>query len=392
MSFNNSDVIPYGRQQITEDDISAVVKVLRSPFLTQGPIVPKFEQAVSLKVGAQFGVAVNNATSALHIACLSLGLGPNDRIWTSPITFVASANCGRYCGAQVDFVDIEPDTGLMSITALKVKLQKAEQLGALPKIVVPVHLGGASCDMKALDQLAHRYQFYVVEDASHAIGGKYRNEPVGSCTYSNICIFSFHPVKIITTGEGGLATTNDPELARRMTDLRSHGIIKDATRFERPAAGQWSYEQQVLGYNYRLSDIHAALGLSQLQRLDEIMVERHHLHDQYRKLMTDLPLKLLRIPQGVYSSLHLAVIRLEDPCPELHRVIFDGLRSAGIGVQLHYSPVHLQPIYRRLGFNENDYPQAESYAKNAISLPIYPGLQKTDLERIANTLTHLIAK
>ena len=390
----NSDprvFLPYGRQTITESDIAAVESVLRSPFLTQGPAAPAFEQAVASKVGADHGVAVNSATSALHIACLALGLGPGDRLWTSPITFVASANCARYCGAEVDFVEIEPSTGLMSVTALEQKLQHAERNGTLPKIVVPVHLCGTSCAMQPIAALADRYGFAVLEDASHAIGGRYQGEAVGSCLYSSICVFSFHPVKIITTGEGGLATTNDPQLARHMADMLSHGIIKDSQRFERPAPGPWSYEQQNLGFNYRLTELQAALGLSQLKRLDSIVEERQRLLDYYQLILAHLPIRMLEIPQDVISALHLAVIRLENPSPQHHRRIFEGLRSAGIGVQLHYTPVHLQPYYRRFGFQEGDYPEAEAYASNAISLPIYPGLEQNDQQRVVNTLTTLLS-
>ncbi len=383
--------LPYGRQTISEDDIAAVVNVLRSPYLTQGPTVPAFEQAVAAIVGANYSVAVNSATSALHVACLALGLEPGDRLWTSPITFVASANCARYCGAAVDFVDIDPATGLMSMAALAAKLEQAELKGTLPKVVVPVHLCGTSCDMASIAALADRYGFAVLEDASHAIGGCYQGEPVGNCRHSAICVFSFHPVKIITTAEGGLATTNDPHLAQRMADLRSHGITKDAARFERPAPGPWSYEQQDLGYNYRMTDLQAALGLSQLQRLDQIVVERQRLLDQYRHMLAGLPLQLLEIPQDVSSSLHLAVIRLEDPTPTHHRSVFDGLRAAGIGVQLHYTSVHLQPYYRRLGFREGDFPEAEAYTSNAISLPLFPGLQESDQLRVADTLTTLLS-
>ena len=381
--------LPYGRQTISEDDIAAVVNVLRSPYLTQGPTVPAFEQAVAAIVGANYSVAVNSATSALHVACLALGLEPGDRLWTSPITFVASANCARYCGAAVDFVDIDPATGLMSTAALAAKLEQAELKGTLPKVVVPVHLCGTSCDMASIAALADRYGFAVLEDASHAIGGCYQGEPVGNCRHSAICVFSFHPVKIITTAEGGLATTNDPHLAQRMADLRSHGITKDASRFERPAPGPWSYEQQDLGYNYRMTDLQAALGLSQLQRLDQIVVERQRLLDQYRHMLAGLPLQLLEIPQDVSSSLHLAVIRLEDPTPTHHRSVFDGLRAAGIGVQLHYTAVHLQPDDRRMGFREGDFPEAEAYTNNAISLPLFPGLQESDQLRVADTLTTL---
>jgi len=391
MSSEQKPFLPYGRQTITEADIAAVVEVLRSPFLTQGPAVPAFEQAVATKVGARHGVSVNSATSALHIACLALGLGPGDRLWTSPITFVASANCGRYCGAGVDFVDIDAATGLMSMAVLKAKLEQAEGTGTLPKVVVPVHLAGSSCDMAAIGALAERYGFAVLEDASHAIGGRYQGEPVGNCRHSSITVFSFHPVKIITTGEGGLATTNDPELAQRMAELRSHGIVRDAERFERQAAGPWAYEQQQLGYNYRLTDIQAALGLSQLQRLYEIVYERNRQLQCYRELLVDLPVQLLEVPEAVVSSVHLAVIRLQKTTASLHRSVFEGLRAAGIGVQLHYSPVHLHPYYRHMGFAEGQFPQAEAYATSAISLPLYPGLQVDDQHRVANTLSTLMS-
>ena len=389
MSSEPSPFLPYGRQTITEADISAVVDVLRSPFLTQGPTVPAFEQAVANQVGARHGVAVNSATSALHIACLALGLGPGDRLWTSPITFVASANCGLYCGATVDFVDIEPATGLMSMAALQTKLEQAEGTGSLPTVVVPVHLAGSSCDMAAIGALAERYGFAVLEDASHAIGGRYQGEPVGNCCHSAITVFSFHPVKIITTGEGGLATTNHPLLAQRMAELRSHGIVREAERFERPAAGPWVYEQQQLGFNYRITDIQAALGLSQLQRLDEIVAERNRQLQHYRDLLADLPLQLLDVPEGVLSSVHLAVIRLQQATAGQHRQVFEGLRAAGIGVQLHYSPVHLQPYYRAMGFAEGQFPEAEGYARSAISLPLFPGLSSDEQKKASNTLFSL---
>ena len=383
-------LLPYGRQTITEADIAAVVAVLRSPFLTQGPAVPAFEQALAQRVGARHAIAVNSATSALHLACLALGLGPGDRLWTTPITFVASANCGRYCGADVDFVDIDAATGLISVEALAVKLRQAAEAGCLPKVLVPVHLCGTSCAMEPIAALAQQYGVAVLEDASHAIGGTYQNHPVGDCRYSAITVFSFHPVKIITTAEGGLATTDDSQLAQRMADLRNHGITKEEARFERPAAGPWSYEQQDLGFNYRLTDLQAALGLSQLQRLELIVAERQRLLEQYRRCLAGLPLRLLEIPEDVRSALHLAVIRLDDPSPAHHHQVFEGLRASGIGVQLHYSPVHLQPYYRRLGFKEGDFPAAEAYASNAISLPLYPGLQDAELQRVADTLTTLL--
>ncbi|QNG27874.1 UDP-4-amino-4,6-dideoxy-N-acetyl-beta-L-altrosamine transaminase [Synechococcus sp. HK01-R] len=390
MSNHSRSFIPYGRQTVTEADIHAVVEVLRSSYLTQGPVIPAFEEAVSSKVSAKYGVAVNSATSGLHIACLALGLGAGDYLWTSPITFVASANCGLYCGATVDFVDIDPTTGLMSIDALSAKLEQAEISGTLPKVVVPVHLTGSSCDMAAISLLAERYGFAVIEDASHAIGGQYHGEPVGNCRYSDITVFSFHPVKIITTGEGGLNTTNNPVLAQCMTELRSHGIVREAEQFKYPPAGPWVYEQQQLGFNYRITDLQAALGLSQLQRLDEIVAERNsHLH-HYQVLLADLRVHLLEVPKDVRSSVHLAVIRLVDSRPEHHRCIFEGLRNAGIGVQLHYSPVHLQPYYRNLGFKPNDFPEAEAYGRNAISLPLYPGLKNHEKEFIVNLLADLL--
>lgn len=389
--FNPKPTLPYGRQTISEADIAAVVNVLRGPFLTQGPAVPIFEKAVAEKVGAAYGVAMNSATSALHLACLALELGPDDWLWTTPITFVASANCARYCGAKVDFVDIDPRTGLMSVKALSMKLETAKRNGKLPKIVVPVHLCGTSCEMKSINKLAQEYGFVILEDASHAIGGNYRGHPVGNCKYSSITVFSFHPVKIITTGEGGLATTNDAELAQKMAELRSHGITKDAKRFEHRPAGPWSYEQQNLGYNYRITDIQAALGLSQLQGLDGIVSERNRQIERYRELLAEMPVKLLSIPEDVLSSLHLAVIRLAETEPDKHRLVFEGMRAASIGVQLHYSPVHLQPYYRRLGFREGDFPEAEAYGTNAMSLPLFPGLHDGDQQRVVRTLAELLA-
>ena len=297
-----------------------------------------------------------------------------------------------YCGADVDFVDVNPSTGLISITALQQKLKVAKQNNKLPKILVPVHLAGSSCDMKSIADLAEQYGFSVIEDASHGIGGQYKNHPVGSCKYSDICIFSFHPVKIITTGEGGLATTNNPDLAQRMTDLRSHGIVREPTRFERVSSGPWMYEQQKLGFNYRMTDIQAALGISQLSRLDAIVFERNRQFAYYKKLLVGLPVELLHIPHGVHSSLHLAVVRLQNFTVEQHRLIFEGLRALGIGVQLHYSPVHLQPYYRALGFTDGQYPEAEAYATSAISLPIFPGLSVADQDRVVSSLAVLLHK
>lgn len=386
----STDYIPYGRQHITEADIQSIEAVLRSPWLTQGPVVPKFEHAVATNVGARYAVAVNSATSALHVACLALGLGPGDRLWTTPITFVASANCARYCGAEIDFVDIDPASGLISVVALERKLESAALAGLLPKVIVPVHLSGSSCAMAPISALARRYGIAVLEDASHAIGGHYKEEPVGNCRYSDITVFSFHPVKIITTGEGGLATTNDETLARRMADLRSHGIVKEQSRFQLTPAGDWSYEQQELGFNYRMTDIQAALGLSQLQRLETIVKERRELLSEYDRMMTGLPLRMLEVEIDVQTAGHLAIIRLDNTCPEHHRAIFSGLRASQIGVQVHYTPVHLQPYYRGLGFRESDFPAAEAYATNAISLPIYPGLLKKHQEKVVSCLSSLL--
>lgn len=386
MSSSSKDFLPYGCQNITKSDLVAVQEVLCSPFLTQGPAVPAFEQAVASKVGANHGIAVNSATSALHIACLALGLGPGDRLWTSPISFVASANCGRYCGADIDFVDIDPATGLISIEALAQKLKQSQREGTLPKVVVPVHLAGSSCDMAAIGSLAEDYKFAVIEDASHAIGGRYFNEPVGNCRNSAITVFSFHPVKIITTGEGGVATTNNSELAQYMADLRSHGITKDSSRFLQPSPGPWGYEQQMLGFNYRMTDIQAALGLSQLQRLDDIVIERNRQLKYYENLLSALPVKLLGIPENVHSSVHLAVVLLKNINSCQHRNIFNDLRSSAIGVQVHYSPIHLQPYYKKLGFVEGQFPEAELYGRSAISLPLFPGLAKHDQERVVIAL------
>lgn len=368
-------MIPYGRQEILAADIDAVVEVLRSDFLTQGPAVPRFEQAVARYCSATHGVAVNSATSALHIACLALGLGPGDRLWTSPITFVASANCGLYCGANVDFVDIDPRTYNISVARLEQKLKCAEASGALPKIVVPVHLCGQPCDMGAIHELSQRYGFNVIEDASHAIGGKYRGEPIGSGRYSDITVFSFHPVKIVTTAEGGMAVTNDAALAERMVMLRSHGITRDAEQMTRAPDGPWYYQQVDLGFNYRLTDLQAALGLSQLRRVDDYVARRHVLARRYDDLLGDLPVTLpWQHPDG-YSGLHLYVIRLQlDKVGATHREVFEALRELGIGVNLHYIPVPAQPYYERLGFKSGDFPEAERYYAEAISLPMYPTL------------------
>lgn len=368
-------MIPYGRQDISQADIDAVVEVLRSDFLTQGPMVPRFEQAIAGHVGARHALAVNSATSALHIACLALGLGSGDWLWTSPITFVASANCGLYCGAQVDFVDIDPRTFNLCPQALARKLAQAERDGCLPKIVIPVHLCGQPCDMAAIHALAQRYGFKVIEDASHAIGGKYQGDFIGSGRYSDITVFSFHPVKIITTAEGGMAVTNDDELARRMGLLRSHGITRDPAQMTHETDGPWYYQQIDLGFNYRMTELQAALGVSQMTRLDTFVARRHELARRYDALLTDLPLSTPWQHPDSYSGLHLYVIRLDlRQSGKSHRQVFDALREHGIGVNLHYIPVHTQPYYLAMGFKTGDFPEAERYYREAISLPMYQGL------------------
>jgi UDP-4-amino-4,6-dideoxy-N-acetyl-beta-L-altrosamine transaminase len=373
-------MIPYGRQDVTQADIDAVVAVLGSDFLTQGPAVPRFEKAVSARVGAQHAVAVSTATSALHVACMALGLGPGDLLWTVSNTFVASANCGRYCGADIDFVDIDPITWNMSLASLKAKLVAARKQGRLPKVVVPVLFAGQPTEQEEIWQLAQEYGFRVLEDASHAIGASRRGVPVGNCRWSDIAVFSFHPVKIITSGEGGMALTNDPELARRMELLRSHGITRDVRRFRAADPAAWHYEQQALGFNYRLTDIQAALGTSQLGRLDGYVERRNALARAYESALKGLPLQLPVVQAENRSAFHLYVIRLKlDRIRSTHRQVFDHMRSHGIAVNLHYAPVHLQPYYRDLGFSEGQQPEAEAYGASAMTLPLYPAL--TDLEQ-----------
>lgn len=382
-------MIPYGRQDIQQDDIDAVVTVLRSDFLTQGPLVPRFEQAVAEQCGARHAVAVNSATSALHIACMALGLGPGDWLWTSPITFVASANCGLYCGAQVDFVDIDPRTYNLCPVALERKLQEAAAAGRLPKVVVPVHLCGQVCDMQAIHALSQRYGFHVIEDASHAIGGRYRGEPVGCGRYSDITVFSFHPVKIITTAEGGMAVTNRTECAERMELLRSHGITRDPAQMTHAPDGPWYYQQIDLGYNYRMTEVQAALGLSQLHRLQDYVARRHALAARYDELLGGLPLTLPWQHPDSHSALHLYVVRLriEALAGRTHRQVFESLRAQGIGVNLHYIPVPSQPHYRRLGCDPARFPEAQRYYAEAISLPLYATLTEGQQHAVADALT-----
>lgn len=385
-------MIPYGRQDITQADIDAVVGVLQSDFLTQGPMVPRFEQSVARHVGAEHALAVNSATSALHIACLALGLGPGDLLWTSPITFVASANCGLYCGAQIDFVDIDPRTYNLCPQALERKLEQAEREGRLPKVVVPVHLCGQPCDMQAVHALAQRYGFKVIEDASHAIGGKYRGEFIGNCRYSDITVFSFHPVKIITTAEGGMALTNNVELANKMVLLRSHGITRDPALMTHESDGPWYYQQVDLGFNYRMTELQAALGVSQMERLDEYVACRHQLSRRYDELLAELPITLPWQHPDSYSGLHLYVIRLHLPkIQKTHRQVFEVLREQGVGVNLHYIPVHTQPFYQRMGFKVGDFPYAETYYTEAISLPMFQRMTYEQQDQVVATLYKVLS-
>lgn len=384
-------MIPYGRQDISQQDIDAVVEVLQSDFLTQGPKVPAFEQTVAKHVGAAHALAVNSATSALHIACMALGLGQGDWLWTTPNTFVASANCGLYCGAQVDFVDIDPVTYNLCPKELEKKLIAAEKTGKLPKVVVPVHFSGQPCDMQAIHQLAQTYGFKIIEDASHAIGGKYKDEFIGNCRYSNITVFSFHPVKIITTAEGGLALTNDDALAEKLNLYRSHGVTRDTSLMTHEPDGPWYYQQVALGFNYRMTELQAALGISQMQRLDEFVAQRHRLAERYNKLLADLPLTLPWQHPDSYSGLHLYVTRLQlDKINKSHRQVFEELRDAGIGVNLHYIPVHMQPYYQDMGFKKGDFPEAERYYNEAISLPMFSTMTEQQQEEVIAVLSKVL--
>lgn len=384
-------MIPYGRQDISAADIQAVVDVLRSDYLTQGPAVPAFEKSLAEYCKVPHAVAMNSATSALHVACLALGVGKGDVVWTTPITFVASANCALYCGADIDFVDIDPKTYNMSAERLSQKLAHAKQNGKLPKVVIPVHLCGQPCDMESIHALGRQYGFKIIEDASHAIGGKYLNEPIGNCRYSDITIFSFHPVKIITTAEGGMAMTKDAQLAKRMQLLRSHGITRDAGDMTHAPDGPWYYQQIDLGYNYRMTDLQAALGLSQMQRLDEFVSKRHLLAKRYDQLLNTLPVRIPQQHESGYSGLHLYVVRLKlDQTGKTHLQAFEALRQAGIGVNLHYIPVYRQPYYEGLGFKAGHCPEAECYYAEAISLPMYPGLTDAQQDRVVTALQEIL--
>jgi UDP-4-amino-4,6-dideoxy-N-acetyl-beta-L-altrosamine transaminase len=386
-------MIRYGQQDITQDDIDSVVQTLRSVNLTQGPQITQFEDKLANFIGAKHAYAVNSATSGLHIACMALELGPGDILWTSPNTFVASANCALYCGASVDFVDIDPLTYNMSVKKLSDKLINASKNGSLPKIVIPVHFAGQPCDMKAIHELSIKYNFKIIEDASHAVGASYRDSYIGSCKYSDIAVFSFHPVKIITTGEGGMAVTNCEKLAKKLSLFRSHGITRNSLDLEYDDIGPWYYEQLELGYNYRMTDIQASLGISQLDRLEDFIVKRHEVAKFYNKNLAGLPLTLpFQSIEGV-SSYHLYVIKLNlEEINVTHREVFEFLRSKEILVNIHYIPVHTQPFYRNLGFSNGDFPEAENYYRRAISIPMHPSLTDKELDYVVKTLKEILDK
>jgi len=388
------DTVPYGRQDIQDSDVAAVLDVLRSDFLTQGPAVPRFEKAVSEFCGAAHAVAVNSATSALHIALLALGVGAGDTVWTSPNTFVASSNAALYCGASVDFVDIDLETYNLSVTFLREKLEKAAVLGVLPKVVIPVHLTGQPCDMRAIHELSQQYGFKVVEDASHAIGGRYLGGAIGNCEYSDITVFSFHPVKIVTTAEGGMALTNNSVLAEQMALFRSHGITRDPLLMTQGPEGPWYYEQIALGYNYRMTELQAALGVSQMQRLQGYVDRRHEIAARYTQELQGLPLVFPKHEEFAHSAYHLYVIRLDLDAikPLTHLEVFQSLRERDILVNLHYIPVHTQPYYKKLGFEWGDFPNAEAYYKSAISIPMFPTLSVDAQDTVIDALHEILAK
>jgi UDP-4-amino-4,6-dideoxy-N-acetyl-beta-L-altrosamine transaminase len=386
-------VIPYGRQHITKDDVDSIIDVLKSDFLTQGPAVPEFEKAVSEYCGSAYGVAVNSATSALHIACKAVDLGKEDILWTVPNTFVASANCARYCGAEVDFVDIDPATYNMCVEALSIKLKSAEKLGKLPKVVIPVHFAGQPCDMVAIHALSQKYGFKIIEDASHAIGASYSGIKVGSCEHSDVTVFSFHPVKIITTGEGGMALTNDQNIAQRMSRLRTHGITTDQSLMEERALNEiWNYQQIELGFNYRMTDIQAVLGLSQLKRLDEYIISRNQIAKTYNEELSLLPVVTPYQHANAYSSYHLYPIRApEQSSPKSQFQVYSELRSSGIGANIHYIPVHRQPYYEKLGFKLGDFPEAEKFHKEVISLPMFAVLSSDQQNDVIDALHKILS-
>ena len=380
-------VIPYARQSITKQDIDAVTEVLQSDYLTQGPVVPAFEDAVANLVGAKHAIAGNSATSMLHIACLALGVTDGDLVWTSPISFVASANCALYCGAEIDFVDIDSETFNMSPTALATKLEEARKSNKLPKVIIPVHMGGQSCDMKSIGLLAKQYGIKVIEDASHAIGGMYNSRRIGNCAHSDITIFSFHPVKIITSGEGGMATTQDESLAHRMRMLRSHGITRNETEFEFDNDGPWYYEQQELGLNYRLTDIAAALGLSQLQRIDAFINQRNAIAARYNNAFASTQLAIPHINSDCISAFHLYIARCDFENSDVTRVqLFENMKNSGVLLNLHYIPIYRQPFYSKMSFDPKSFPNAERYYKQAFSIPMYADLTEADQDTVISSL------
>ena len=380
-------VIPYARQSITKQDIDAVTEVLQSDYLTQGPVVPAFEDAVANLVGAKHAIAGNSATSMLHIACLALGVTDGDLVWTSPISFVASANCALYCGAEIDFVDIDSETFNMSPTALATKLEEARKSNKLPKVIIPVHMGGQSCDMKSIGLLAKQYGIKVIEDASHAIGGMYNSRRIGNCAHSDITIFSFHPVKIITSGEGGMATTQDESLAHRMRMLRSHGITRNETEFEFDNDGPWYYEQQELGLNYRLTDIAAALGLSQLQRIDAFINQRNAVATRYNNAFASTQVAIPHINSDCISAFHLYIARCDFENSDVTRVqLFENMKNSGVLLNLHYIPIYRQPFYSKMSFDPKSFPNAERYYKQAFSIPMYADLTEADQDTVISSL------
>ena len=384
-------IIPYGRQDITQEDVDSVIKVLKSDFITHGPSINLFEESLRNYTKANFVSVLNSATSALHISCLALGVGKDDIVWTSANTFVASANCALYCGARVDFVDIDPLTNNICVNSLEEKLIKAQKSGNLPKVVIPVHLTGQSCKMNEIYNLSLKYGFSIIEDASHAIGGHYENHLVGSCKYSDITVFSFHPVKIITTGEGGAAHTNSKDLHDKIKLLLSHGITKEPSVVDPELNGLWYYEQFDLGYNYRMTDIQAALGVSQIKRLDKIIKDRNRIAKRYDAELKQLPIKIPTVIDECLSSRHLYVIRLNvEEIDHTHKEIFKDLRKNGIGVNLHYIPVYYHPYYKKMGFKKGYCPESEKYHNEAISIPIYPTLSESDQTRVIDVLTKIV--
>lgn len=379
-------MIPYGKQNIIKEDIDAVIEVLNSDFLTQGPVVEKFEKELCDYTGSEYALALNSATSALHCACLALGVCKGDLVWTSPITFVASANCALYCGADIDFVDIDYESNNISIEALRLKLENAEASNRLPKVIIPVHMGGESCDMKSIYKLSQKYGFKIIEDASHAIGATYNNSKVGSCKYSDITVFSFHPVKIITTAEGGAALTNNKNLFHKLQLFRSHGITRVQDNMKNVPHGGWYYEQIDLGFNYRMTELQAALGCSQIKRIENFVLKRNDIAEFYNQKFCNLPIDIPKIDKNSISSYHLYIIKISSNNEKERLELYSYLKENGLGVNVHYIPVHMQPYYRSLGFSNGDFPEAERYYKSAISIPLHPGLTKANQNYIVKKL------